>query len=179
MKRLLLSLTAAAAVAAPLAMTATSAQADDRRGEHQQRWDRRDDQRWDRRDNQRGDRWNERRDQRDERWDRRDRDGRWDREASRRGPGWDRGRHNGYYYNNRWFYGPPPQAYYGNPYYRPGYMAWRRGSSLPPYYRGYVVNDYYRYHLRQPPRGYAWYRVGNDYLLAAIASGIIFDIIAN
>ena len=33
--------------------------------------------------------------------------------------------------------------------------------------------------LRQPPRGYAWYRVGNDYLLAAIASGIIFDIIAN
>ena len=171
MKRLILSLATAAAVAAPLAFTATSAAADDRRGRHEQRWDRQEHRqdRWDRRDERRDDRW----DRRDNRWD--GRNDRWSRSA----PSWDRGRHNGYYYNNRWYYGPPPQAYYGSPAYRPGYTAWRRGAHLPPYYRGYVVNDYYRYHLRQPPRGYAWYRVGDDYLLAAIASGIIFDIITN
>ena len=172
MKRLILSLATAAAVAAPLALTATSAFADDRRGRQEQRWDRQDQRqdRWDRRNDGRGDRW----DRRDNRWD--GRNDRWD---DRRAPSWDRGRHNGYYYNNRWYYGPPPQAYYGSPAYRPGYTAWRRGAHLPPDYRGYVVNDYYRYHLRQPPRGYAWYRVGDDYLLAAIASGVIFDIITN
>ena len=143
MKRLILSLATAAAVAAPLAFTATSAAADDRRGRHEQRWDRQE---------HRQDRWGRRDDRRDDLWDRRD---------------------------NRWYYGPPPQAYYGSPAYRPGYTAWRRGAHLPPDYRGYVVNDYYRYHLRQPPRGYAWYRVGDDYLLAAIASGVIFDIITN
>lgn len=169
MKRLILSLAVAATVAGPIAASATSAYADDNRGrrDHREdRWDRREDRRDGRHD---GGRW----DRREDRWDRRE-----DYRDSRRG-GWDRGRHNGYYYNNRWYYGPPPQAYYGNPYYRPGYAAWRRGSSLPPYYRSYVVDDYRRYHLRQPPRGYAWYRIGDDYLLAAIASGIIFDIIAN
>ncbi|KQW71384.1 hypothetical protein ASE17_00310 [Phenylobacterium sp. Root77] len=168
MKRLILSLATAAAVAGPMAFTATSALADDDRGRgrdrHEQRWDRNDrhdNRRWDHRDDRRGDRWRD------------------DRRDDRRHSSWDRGRHNGYYYNNRWYYGPPPQAYYGNPYYRPGYAAWRRGGHLPPYYRGYVVNDYHRYHLRQPPRGYAWYRVGDDYLLAALATGIIFDIINN
>ena len=179
MKRLIQSIAAVAAVAAPMAFTATSAAADDDRGRgrgnHEQRWDRNDH----RGDRDRGDRRDYRGDR--DRYDRRDDNrGRYDRRDDRRSySNWDRGRHNGYYYNNRWFYGPPPQASYGNPYYRPGYASWRRGSSLPPYYRGYVVNDYHRYHLRQPPRGYAWYRVGNDYLLAAIASGIIFDIIAN
>ena len=166
MKRLILSLAAVAAVAGPVAFSATSALADDDRGRgrHERHWDRHDDRR--------GDRWDRRHDRRD--WDRRDR--RDDRRAYRH---WDRGRHNGYYYNNRWYYGPPPQAYYGNPYYRPGYAAWRRGSRLPPYYRTYVIHDYHHYHLRQPPRGYAWYRVGDDYLLAAIASGLISDIIGN
>ena len=41
------------------------------------------------------------------------------------------------------------------------------------------MNDYYRYRLRPPPRGYYWYRTGNDYVLAAIATGLIFDVIAN
>ncbi len=54
----------------------------------------------------------------------------------------------------------------------------RRGGYLPPYYRGYVVRDYSRYHLRRPPPGYYWYRTGDDYVMAAIASGLIFDIIA-
>ena len=162
MKRLILTLAAAAAVAGPIAASATTAQAQswDRRESH---WDRRED-RWDRRE----DRW----DRREDRWDRRDhhRDGRWDNH-------WDQRRYNGYYYQNRWYYGPPPQAYYGNPYYRPGYVAWRRGAVLPHHYRGYVVHDYHRYRLRPPPRGYAWYQVGNDYLLAAVATGLIFEII--
>jgi Ni/Co efflux regulator RcnB len=67
------------------------------------------------------------------------------------------------------------------PGYRPGYNAWRRGGYLPPYYRGngYVIHDYGYYRLRPPPRGYYWYRAGNDYVLAAIATGLIFDIINN
>ncbi|WP_297513741.1 RcnB family protein [uncultured Caulobacter sp.] len=154
MKRLLLTIAAVAAVAGPMAATATSAAAQD-----WGRWDHRD-RDWDR---DRG-RWD---DGRHHGWDRDDR--------------WDYGRHNGYYYNNRWSYGPPPVDYYGRPGFRPGYNAWRRGAYLPPYYRGrdYVVYDYYRYRLRPPPRGYYWYRTGNDYVLAAVATGLIFDVIAN
>lgn len=144
MKRLVLSLAAAAAVVTPLAI-ASQASAQPR-----SHWEHRGD-RWDRHDNRH--------------------DGRWDNR------GWDRNRYNGYYYRNTWFYGPPPATYYGRPDYRPGYTAWRRGTVLPGYYRNYRVNDYYRYRLRPPPRGYAWYRVGDDYLLAAITSGLIFDII--
>lgn len=166
MKRLLLSLAVAAAVAGPIAASATSAYADDRgrRDHREDRWDnRRDGGRWDRRE----DRWDRRDDRRDHR-----RDGY---------SNWDRGRHNGYYWNNRWYYGPPPAAYYGRPGYRPGYYAWRRGAYLPPSYRGrgYVVYDYGRYGLRPPPRGYYWYRDGNDYLLAALATGLILDVIIN
>ena len=157
MKRLILALAAAAAVAGPMAAMSTDATAHDY-GRHD-RYERRDD-RWDRRDERRDDRW-------DHRWDSRTR--------------WDRGHHNGYYYNNRWYYGPPPAAYYGRPGYYPGYTAWRRGADLPPYYRGrdYVVSDYGHYRLRPPPRGYYWYRSGNDYLLAAVATGLILDVIIN
>lgn len=161
MKRLLLTIAAVASVAGPMALTATEASAQDRG-----RWDHDRGRDWDRgRDHDRRD------------WDRRD----YDRRDWGRHDRWDGGRHNGYYYNNRWSYGPPPAAYYGRPGFRPGYTAWRRGAYLPRYYRGggYVVNDYYRYHLRPPPRGYYWYRTGNDYVLAAIATGLIFDVIAN
>lgn len=166
MKRLLLTIAAVASVAGPMAAMATDASAQGRGG-----WDRRDD-RWDRRDDRRGDRrWDDRR------WD----DRRGDRGRYDRGGRWDDRRYNGYYYQNRWHYGAPPAHYYGRPDYRPGYNAWRRGGYLPPYYRGggYVVHDYGRYHLRPPPRGYYWYRTGNDYVLAAIATGLIFDIINN
>ena len=161
MKRLLLTIAAVASVAGPMALTASDAAAQDRgRWEH----------------NDRGRDWDRGRDHDRRDYDRRDY-GRGDHGRDR----WDNGRHNGYYYNNRWSYGPPPAAYYGSPGYRPGYNAWRRGAYLPSYYRGggYVVNDYYRYRLRQPPRGYYWYRTGNDYVLAAIATGLIFDVIAN
>ena len=166
MKRLILTIAAVASVAGPLAVGATDAMAQDH-GRYDRRDDRRDD-RWDRRDDRRDDRWDRRDDRRDDR--------RYDSRTR-----WDRGHHNGYYYNNRWYYGPPPAAYYGRPGYYPGYSAWRRGAYLPPAYRGrgYVIYDYGNYRLRPPPRGYYWYRDGNDYLLAAIATGLILDVIIN
>ena len=42
----------------------------------------------------------------------------------------------------------------------------------------YVVNDYYDYDLRQPPRGYHWRRDDRgDFLLVAIATGIIAEVL--
>jgi len=55
---------------------------------------------------------------------------------------------------------------------------WTRGRELPRSYRSHVVRDYGRYHLRRPPRGHQWVRVGNDYLLISIASGVIASIVA-
>jgi Ni/Co efflux regulator RcnB len=176
MKRLLLTIAAMAAVAGPMAMAGDASAQDRGRGHGEGRGDR-------------GDRGNGHNDA--GRHEGRG-DGRGDRDRGRqdygrhngggdRGDRWDNGRHNGYYYNNRWSYGAPPAAYYGRPGYRPGYNAWRRGGYLPSYYRGdgYVIRDYGYYRLRPPPRGYYWYRTGNDYVLAAIATGLIFDIINN
>ena len=58
---------------------------------------------------------------------------------------------------------------------------WARGERLPSYYytdRGYYV-DYRVYHLRQPPRGYQWVRVDDNYALVALTTGLIASIIAN
>jgi Ni/Co efflux regulator RcnB len=33
--------------------------------------------------------------------------------------------------------------------------------------------DYHTYHLRKPPRGYEWREVDGNYVLAAVAGGII------
>ena len=96
------------------------------------------------------------------------------------GDRWDEHRHNGYYYQERWYYGPPPVAYYGRPDFRLGYSPWARGGYLPPVYRrSVIVYDYPRYHLRRPPPGYAWRRVGDDYVLAALATGLILEVMAH
>lgn len=60
---------------------------------------------------------------------------------------------------------------------RPARSGWRRGQHLPPSFRGDIVADYARYHLRRPPRGYCWYRDADDYVLAAVSTGLIFDVI--
>ncbi len=67
-----------------------------------------------------------------------------------------------------------PRAHVGRPH-------WSRGDRLYRDYRGskYYVNDWRRYNLRRPPRGYRWVRVDNDYILVAITTGIIMDIIMN
>ena len=60
---------------------------------------------------------------------------------------------------------------------RGGSSRWRRGQFFPPAFRGELLSDYYRYHLRRPPPGYYWYRSGDDYILAALASGLIFEVV--
>ena len=57
---------------------------------------------------------------------------------------------------------------------------YRRGGYVPVEYRGgrYVVTDWHRERLREPPRGYHWVRSDNgDFLLVAIATGIITDLL--
>jgi Ni/Co efflux regulator RcnB len=68
---------------------------------------------------------------------------------------------------------PGPEAY-GPP---PGYYPPRRGGYLPPQARGGVVQDYGRYRLRQPPRGYAWVRSGRATMLMDMNTGQVFDVI--
>jgi Ni/Co efflux regulator RcnB len=94
----------------------------------------------------------------DRRYDRRD----WDRNYGFR-------HHDG----RRYVYGSyvRPSGYH--------YRSWRYGDYLPRSYysRRYVVNDYYAYRLRPPPRGYHYVRVDHDVVLAAIASGIVVSAI--
>lgn len=90
----------------------------------------------------------------------------------------DRRHHNGYNYNGNWYYGPPPQNYYGNQGYNMGYHQWRRGDRLGYYHNRYEPVYYGQYRLRPPPRGYHWVRDDRgDFLLAAIATGIILEVI--
>ena len=54
-----------------------------------------------------------------------------------------------------------------------------RGDRLPAEYRhrNYVVDDWRSHHLSAPPRGYHWVQSGGDYVLVAIATGIIAQIL--
>ena len=54
-----------------------------------------------------------------------------------------------------------------------------RGGRLPANYhhRQYVVDNWRSHRLSAPPRGYHWVQVGNDYVLAAVATGIIASIL--
>ncbi|EKS70564.1 MULTISPECIES: RcnB family protein [Caballeronia] len=56
---------------------------------------------------------------------------------------------------------------------------WRKGERLDNDYRSrqYVVDDWRGQGLRQPPRGYQWVGVGADYLLVAVASGVIAQVV--
>jgi Ni/Co efflux regulator RcnB len=45
---------------------------------------------------------------------------------------------------------------------------WRRGEHL----------DYKSHHLRRPPRGYEWRQVDGNFVLAAVATGVIASVIA-
>ena len=100
-------------------------------------------------DRGRNDHRNDRNDRNNHRNDRNDRqqDSRYDRQDGRRGAGPD---HN-----------------------------WVRGSRVPQQYRGYnyVVNDWRGHRLSAPPRGYHWIQNGNDYLLVAIATGVITSLV--
>ena len=84
------------------------------------------------------------------------------REINRFGHGDMRRNDRGYYYNAR---GP----------------EFRRGRYIPREFRNrqYVVNDYRAYRLAPPPRGQHWVQVGGDFVLVAVATGLIANIILN
>ena len=87
-------------------------------------------------------------------------------------------RHNGYNYNGNWNYGPPPRAYYDDRNFSLGYHQWQRGDRLGYYQNRYPRVDYRHHHLRPPPRGYYWVQDNRgDFILAAIATGIILEVI--
>lgn len=56
-----------------------------------------------------------------------------------------------------------------------------KGDRLPLEYRHkqYVVDDWRGHRLSAPPRGYHWVQTGGDYVLVAIATGIILQILLN
>ncbi|SOE53179.1 regulator RcnB of Ni and Co efflux [Burkholderia sp. OK233] len=56
---------------------------------------------------------------------------------------------------------------------------WHKGERLPVEYRdrNYVVDDWRGHGLQAPPRGYQWVGVNGDYVLAAIATGVIANVL--
>ena len=178
MKRLF----AATAVALTLfSGVVTTAQADNRDRNHNQRHD---DHRGDRHNDRHDNRYDNRHDNRqhdqrnDRRYDHRNdwrndhrNDWRYDHRNDRRYDrrDWDRNYGFRHYDGRRYNYGRyvRPSGYY--------YRSWRYGDYLPRgYYSSrYVVNDYHVYHLHPPPYGYHYVRVDHDVVLAAIASGIV------
>lgn len=111
----------------------------------------------------------------DERWSHQDRGRHDDRRDDRRDDRHD-DRHDDHrqgHWDHRW------DGYPG--YYGARGPEFRRGGYLPYEYRRpvYVVNNYYGHHLPPPPRGHQWVQVGADYVLIAIATGLIAQIILN
>ena len=76
-------------------------------------------------------------------------------------------------------FGPPGHAYDRDP--RDGRRdhAWHRGDRLPPQWRDrqYVVDDWRGHRLSAPPRGYHWVQADGNYVLAAIATGVIASVL--
>lgn len=60
------------------------------------------------------------------------------------------------------------------------HREWRRGYHMrhEDWDRAQRVDDWRAHHLRRPPRGYEWREVDGNYVLAAVASGIIASVIA-
>jgi Ni/Co efflux regulator RcnB len=134
--------------------------------------------------------WNGRQDRRD--WDRRDHPeqrNRHDRDHDARR--WNHDRDARDWNDRRWNDSrswqprrdPWPYRFSAGRYDRPfGYReyAWHRGARLPAAYYAprYVVRDYGAYHLRRPPGGYHWIRVDSDVVLAAVASGLVVEVVS-
>jgi Ni/Co efflux regulator RcnB len=56
---------------------------------------------------------------------------------------------------------------------------WRKGAKMrhEDWDRAQHI-DYHEHHLRAPPRGYEWREVDGNYVLAAVATGVIASVIA-
>jgi Ni/Co efflux regulator RcnB len=134
-------------------------------------------QSWNQNDRSQNDRSQNERDQNDrnQNWNQNDRNRSWnqsDRGGERRdgyqARGGGRYGNEGYGGEHRWDGAGPEHS-------------WHRGDRLPSQYRShqYVVDDWRGHHLRRPPRGYHWVQSGGDYVLTAIATGVIADLIIN
>lgn len=113
------------------------------------------------------DRWQSERRDRDERYERVERHERDDRHGR-----------DGRYGRSQYGQAYPAYDARGNDGYR---YRMHRGGQLPSEYRGsrYVVNDWRDSNLSAPPRGYQWVQANNDYVLAAIATGLIAQVLLN
>lgn len=60
-----------------------------------------------------------------------------------------------------------------------GARGWSKGDVVPQAYRGasYVVSDWRAVKLKAPPPGHRWIKVDGDYVLVAIATGVIASIL--
>jgi Ni/Co efflux regulator RcnB len=60
------------------------------------------------------------------------------------------------------------------------HSEWRKGYHMKKedWSRGSAI-DWRARHLRAPPRGYEWREVDGNYVMAAVATGIIASVIAN
>lgn len=174
MRRLIFAAAALAAAAAPLAASAQPGQyGHDQRDRHDDRRELQEDRRDARRDGvvtqheQRElarDRAAVRHDDRHARYDRRHVD------TWRYRPEWREyhGSRSGYFYAPGYGYHPVTRSF-----------AWRRGVYVPPAYRGWYVQDPYYYGLRPAPAGYRWVYADGNFVLMALATGLIADVILN
>lgn len=123
-------------------------------------------------DERRDDRRDDRRDFREDRRDDR-RDFRQERREDRRDYRDDR-RDDRHVYRHDHRHGP--QARY---YYQARGPEFQRGRYIPVEYRNrqYVVLNPHQHRLYAPPRGQQWVQVGGDYVLVAIATGLIVNLI--
>lgn len=55
---------------------------------------------------------------------------------------------------------------------------WHNGQKYSGWRQHQPIRDYGRYGLHRPGRGQEWIRVGNDYVLVGILSGVIFGALA-
>ncbi|MEM6050706.1 RcnB family protein [Erwinia sp. P7711] len=71
-----------------------------------------------------------------------------------------------------------PQRQHSNPQ-QPHHADFHRGRPLPEKYRGegYQVTDWHKRGLKAPPAGHRWQNVNGNYVLIAVATGVITSII--
>lgn len=91
-------------------------------------------------------------------------------------------RHNGYSHDSRYGRGSDRHDRWDAR--RSGWRErsdWRRGGYVSHYDWDRGARIDYRYHrgLYRPPYGYEWRRVGDNYVLAALTSGLIASVIVN
>lgn len=71
-----------------------------------------------------------------------------------------------------------PDRFHAKPSQKKHVQHWKKGQRVPDWKRKQAVRDYHRHGLRKPGFGRQWVRVGNEYLLISLFSGIIAGLIA-